>query len=240
MTTTPSPSSRSEKGSAADLTRPISLSQFYPFVLADVVAKRSSTESIRRVHRVPSPAVDYWRLLRLNIVAHHQVAADPRPEPPDAVDPLDAAVDLAGPDRLAHYSTAVANYRRFLGRRRVEWVGQPRRAVWLADPLRIRVDPELHVTIDGDPHVIKLYLKAHPSEALTQRTANPLAWLLDHCHGHLGRPLVLDVLRGRAFGLTGHGRDYESLLRAQAAAFVSLWERGFDRGGTPGAGTAAA
>ena len=115
-------------------------------------------------------------------------------------------------------------------RRRVEWVGQPRRAVWLADPLRIRVDPELHVTIDGDPHVIKLYLKAHPSEALTQRTANPLAWLLDHCHGHLGRPLVLDVLRGRAFGLTGHGRDYESLLRAQAAAFVSLWDGGFDRG----------
>ncbi len=232
MTTTPRPPS----GSPPDLTRPISLSQFYPFVLADAMAKRTATESIRRVHSVPSPAVDYWRLLRLHIVAHHQVAADPRPSPPDAVDPLDAAVELAGPDQVEHYAPAVANYRRFLGRRQVEWVDQPRRVVWLAGPLRVRIDPELHVTIDGDPHVIKLYLKADPRLALTQRTANPLAWLLEHGHGHLGRPLVLDVLRGRAFGLTGRGRDYESMLRAQAAAFVSLWERGRERP----SGTAAA
>ncbi len=212
------------------LARPISLSQFYPFVLADSLAKRTRAESIRRVHAVPSPAVDYWRLFRLNVVAHHQLQADPRPEPPDAVDPLDAAVELAGPDRQEHYGAAVANYRRFVGRRRVEWVGQPRRAVWLADDLRLRVDPELHVTIDGDPHVVKLWLKADPALALTQRTANPLVWLLASCHGHLGRPVVLDVLRGRAFGLTRPRVDHEVLLRAQAAAFLSLWQAG---GGQP-------
>ena len=129
----------------------------------------------------------------------------------------------------------MANYRRFEARKEIEWIDQPRRAIWLADRLKLRVDPELHVTIDGDPHVIKLYLKADPKLALNQRTANPLAWLLQTCHGHLGRPLVLDVVRGRAFGLTRHGVDHEAMLRAQAAAFVSLWE---SQGGE--AGTAAA
>ena len=89
--------------------------------------------------------------------------------------------------------------------------------------LQVRVNPELHVTINGEPHVVKLYLKADSKWALTQRSANPLAYLLHSCHGHLGTPLVVDVLRGRAFGLTRQGFDYESMLRAQAAAFLSLW-----------------
>lgn len=208
------------------LDRPIPISQFHPFLLADATAKRSQVESIRRVLAVPSPAVDYWRLLRLQIAAHHLTASDPRPEPPDAVDPLDAAIELAGPDRERNYTTAVEQYRRFLGSRRIAWVDQPRRAMWLAGPVKLRVDPELHITINGEPHVAKLYLKAEPGLALNQRRANPLAWLLHTCHGHLGRPLVIDVLRGRAFGLTRHGQDHAAVLRAQGEAFASLWRAG--------------
>lgn len=202
------------------LDRPISMTQFHPFVLADALAKRSQAMAIRRTLGQYTPAVDYWRLLRLQIVAHHRYGADPEPGP----DALDTAIELAHPDRKAHYTTAVVNYRRFLGRKQIDWIDQPRRAIWLADGLKVRVNPELHVTINGDPHVVKLYLRTHPSQALNQRNANPLVWLLNHCHGHLGRPLVVDVFRGRAYGLTRPNYDYESLLRAQAAAFVSLWD----------------
>ena len=34
---------------------------------------------------------------------------------------------------------------------------------------------------------------------------------------------MIDVMRGRAFGLTRQNYDYDSMLRAQAAAFLSLW-----------------
>ncbi len=197
---------------------PISLNQFYPFVLADSLGKRSAVADIRRTNGVYTPAIDYWRLLRLQVAAHHQFVPGPGP------DALDWAIELAHPDRKANYTTAVANYRRFLGRKEIQWLDRPRRAMWLADHLQVRVNPELHLTIDGDPHVVKLYLKADDRLALNQRTANPMAWMLEHCHGHLGRPLVIDVLRGRAFGLTRPGYDYESMLRAQAAAFTSLWE----------------
>lgn len=214
-----------------DLDRPISLNQFYTFVLADSVAKRSRARDIQRSLEPYTPAVDYWRLLRLQILALHRYGPEADDPAPDGLglDALDTAIELAIDDRKALYTRAVVNYRRFLGRKRIEWVDQPRRAVWQAERLEVRVNPEMHVTINGDPHVVKLYLKADDRLALTQRTANPLAWLLNNHHGHLGRPLVVDVLRGRAFGLTRPQVDYEALLRAQAAAFVSLWEN--ERGG---------
>jgi len=196
---------------------PISLNQFFPFVLADPMAKRTELMAIKRTLGLYTPAVDYWRLLRLQIVAHHQFKPGP------GLDALDRAIELAHPDRKDHYVTAVTNYRRFLGRKRVEWLDKPRRGIWLADELAVRVNPELHVTINEEPYVIKLYLKSDPKAALNQRTANPMAYLLHSCHGHLGKPLVLDLMRGRAFGLTRQGFDYESMLRAQAAAFLSLW-----------------
>lgn len=200
-----------------EIDGPISLNQFFPFVLADSMAKRSAALRVKRTQGLYTPAVDYWRLLRLQVAAFHQFAPGPGP------DALDTAIELAHPDRKANYITAVAGYRKFLGRKRIEWLDRPRRGIWLADELQVRVNPELHITIDGEPHVVKLYLRADDKLALSQRTANPLAYLLDHCHGHLGRPLVVDVMRGRAFGFTRQGYDYESMLRAQAAAFMSLW-----------------
>ncbi len=203
------------------LAEPISLTQFFPFVLADSIGKRAELRAIKRSIGSYSPAVDYWRLLRLQIMSFHQFE-----QPVDSAksDALDHAIELAHPDRVVHYRTAITNYRRVFGRKRVEWIGRPRRGMWLADGLQVRVNPELHLTIDGEPHVVKLYLKADRRWALSQRTANPMAYLLHACHGHLGTPLVVDLMRGRAFRLTRHGVDYESLLRAQAAAFRSLWE----------------
>lgn len=216
------------------LDSPISLNQFFPFVLADSMAKRSELMSIKRTQGLYTPAVDYWRLLRLQIAAHHQFKPGPGP------DALDTAIELSHPDRRDHYVTAVTNYRRFLGRKRIDWLDKPRRGIWLADDLQVRVNPELHVTINDEPYVIKLYLKTDPKWALNQRSANPMAYLINACHGHLGKPLVLDVMRGRAFGLTRQGFDYESMLRAQAAAFVSLWGSQPQRPVTVGAGRAAA
>ena len=216
------------------LDSPISINQFFPFVLADSVAKRSEIRTIKRTHGLYTPAVDYWRLFRLQVVAHHQFAPGPGPSA------LDTAIELAHKDRKKNYVTAVANYRRFLGRKQVGWLGQPRRGIWLADDLAVRINPELHITIKGEPYVVKLYLRSDPKWALNQRTANPLAYLINSSHGHLGRPLVLDVMRGRAFGLTRQGFDYESMLRAQAAAFVSLWGSQPERPVTVGAPRAVA
>ncbi len=195
----------------------ISLTQFLPFVLADSTSKRAELRAIRRSYGYYTPAIDYWRLLRLQVVAFHEFEPGPGP------DALTMAMELAHPDRKVNYETAVANYRTFLGRKKIEWISQPPRALWETDDLQVRINPELHVAINGEPHVIKLYLKTDPKMALNQRSANLMAYLIETSHGHLGKPLVVDLQRGRAFGLTRPDVDYESLLRAQAAAFTSLW-----------------
>jgi len=196
---------------------PISLTQFYPFVLADPLTKRAELRAIKASHGVYTPALDYWRLLRLQIISHHRYT------PGRGLDALDTAIELAHASREANYRLAVSNYRRFVGRRWVEWLGRPMRSLWEAGDLAVRVNPELWISIDGEPFVVKLYLRSDPRWALDQRLANPMVYLLQRFHGRLGRPLVFDVLRGRAFGLTRADVDYESLLQAQAAAFVSLW-----------------
>lgn len=196
---------------------PISMTQFYPFVLADPVSKRTQLRTIKMSLGTYTPAVDYWRLLRLQVQAHHRFNPGP------GLDALDTAVELAHPSRKHNYQLAVGNYRRFVGRKKIEWLGHPKRKLWDAGDLQVRVNPELWVSINGEPHVIKLFLRTEPKWALDQRLANPLVHLLGQCHGDLGTPLVIDLMRGRAFGLTGSGVDYDGLLRAQAAAFVSLW-----------------
>jgi hypothetical protein len=196
---------------------PISINQFFPFVLAPASAKRDELRSIKQTIGMYTQAVDYWRLFRLQVAAYHGYRAGPGP------DALDAAVELAHPDRRHHYEAAVEQYRQLIAGASIEWIGAPRRAMWLSEGLQVRVNPELHLNLDGEPHVVKLYLKAHPRWALNQRSANGLAYLLDQTHGHLGRPLVFDVLRGRAFRYRASRVDEELALQEQAATFVALW-----------------
>lgn len=156
-------------------------------------------------------------MLRLQIIAFHQYERGP------GLDALDTAVELAHDSRRENYRQCVINYRRFLGRKQIEYVGEPRRGMWLAEGLQVRINPELHLSINGVPRVIKLYFKTGKRHRLTQRTANPMLHLLEECHGHLGEPMVFDVFNGRAFSKTRVDVDFDPMLRAQAAAFVSLW-----------------
>ncbi len=196
----------------------ISLTQFFPFVLADSIGKRSEVRSIKRTHGLYTPAIDYWRLLRLQVVAFHQYGAGP------GLDALDTAVELAHDSRRENYRQCVINYRRLLGRKQIDFIGEPRRGMWLAEGLQVRINPELHLSMNGTPRVVKLYFKTGKRHRLTQRTANPMLHLLDECHGHLGAPMVFDVFNGRAFSKTRVDVDFDPMLRAQAAAFVSLWQ----------------
>lgn len=202
---------------------PVSLNQFFPFVLAPSSAKRQELRSIKQTIGPYTQAVDYWRLFRLQVASYHAYPQGDAGSDASGTDALATAVELAPRDRHHHYETAVARYRQLISGASIEWLGAPRRAMWLAEGLQVRVKPELHITIDGEAHVVQLYLKAHPRWALNQRSANGLAYLLDQTHGHLGRPVVFDVMRGRAFRYLPRRVDEELSLREEAAAFVALW-----------------
>lgn len=196
---------------------PISLSRFAAFLQADGQDKAAEVAMIRREHGLYTPAIDYWALLRAQIVAHHQY-----PPSPDG-GALDAAVELAPSDRQWQYARAVAEYRHFLAGRAVALIGRPRPALWVSQGIQVQVNPELHLTIDGGPVVVKLYLRSPSAQALSSDVAETLAQLLDVTHAHLGLPVVFDVLRGRLFGPPRASDPAMARLRTEAATFASIW-----------------
>ncbi|MEM8923548.1 MAG: hypothetical protein AAGD35_08585 [Actinomycetota bacterium] len=196
----------------------LSFSRFASFVLAQGAAKEIEVSTIRAEQGLYSGALDYWALFRNQVAIHHQYPAA-RP----GAGALEATIDLAPADRQWHYARAVAEYRRFLMGRTVSWLAEPRQALWLAKGLRLRVNPELHLLIDGAPVVVKLYLRAPRAQALTAEVGEALAHVLDTTHGHLGFPMVFDVLRGAVFGPPRSAAEARKRLQGEAFAFVDIW-----------------
>lgn len=89
------------------------------------------------------PAKDYWRGLRNGIVGAHQPGGclDDLASLPGRVTEAKAA---------ALYAQGVAGYRRFLGRKSVSWF-EPQAGAWVAHGLRVWLNPELGLLIDGTP-----------------------------------------------------------------------------------------
>ena len=141
-----------------------------------------------------APGKDYWRLLRLQISAFHQFQTGPM-----GLHTLDTAIELAHPDCKNDYRNAVTAYRSVIRDHTIKWVGKPRRGIVVAGEKRIRVAPSMILNVDGVDYVVQLTLTDQPLEP-------PLAGVMVHLiastHGHLGRPIVLDVLAGKSYGRT--------------------------------------
>ncbi|MBY0588715.1 hypothetical protein K2X85_16200 [bacterium] len=127
--------------------------------------------------------------------------------------------------RVKHYPTLASGYKKFLGRKDVEWFDPPS-GVWIFEDLRIKITPELGLVINGRPTVIKLYL--NDSQTLIKRRAEIIIHLMK-----LGIPTlaeddevdacVLDVRKGQLFMAGKSDREQSILLRAQARNFVSMY-----------------
>jgi hypothetical protein len=164
------------------------------------------------------PAKDYWRGLRNGIVGAHQ--------PGGTTDDLAALPGRVTEAKAALYAQGVAGYRRFLGRKSVSWF-EPQSGEWVAHGLRVRLNPELGLVIDGAPHHVKLYMKREP---LRRVSVQPLLYLLSQVPaGPSGAtPLVVDVQRGKGFAPDARTQRVGPLLAGEAAAFVAMW-RDLDR-----------
>ena len=193
----------------------ISLSRWVDYLAADNQAKVTKVgEILRQYERDYSPGGDYWRPFRAGIIDFHRSEAD--------IAALDQLVDEAPQDRRDNYRHALAGYRRFLGRRRIELGETPRAAEWtLDDRLSVRLNPDATMHLRGEPIVVQFHLKA--ALPLDQRLANPVLFMLAEAYGSEQKVGILDVHRGRLLVPTRLRRRHEVVLRAQASAFAETW-----------------
>jgi hypothetical protein len=94
------------------------------------------------------------------------------------------------------------------------------RASWKSGELTVKVNPELDLTINGTRHRIKLYFKG---EAISKSRIDVILHLLGSANSK-ATPGVLDVRRSKLYVPTVERPGLGALLKAEAAAFSSLWQ----------------
>lgn len=109
-----------------------------------------------------------------------------------------------------------------------KWVGRkavtalPKsRARWSSGGLTVRINPELHLDIAGKHHLVKLYFKG---EKISKQRVDVALHLLNSKAAKGATAGILDLRRSKLYVPTVVKPGMAALLKAEAAAFSSLWE----------------
>jgi hypothetical protein len=191
------------------------MTTFIDYVISIGTAKITKVRAAQKQYGPEyDPRFDFWRGIRKRIEDLHK-----NNEPKSVLDSFLNTVDDTKKQKL--YEDNIRGYKRFLGKKKVYWIG-PRRGTWTYGDLQIRVNPELGLNINGTDTIIKLWFK---TEKLSKNRIDLILYLL----GKKSRPNkktvvgVLDVQRGRLITPTRTIPDIEALLRAEALSLLEIW-----------------
>lgn len=194
----------------------VSLTDFVDFILKSGTTRLSHVRALVR-RPAYNPATDYYKTLREAVTQFHQSGSSDWTILQQAADRHVAGREGSkAPARLEAY-------RRFLGRNAVTWF-EPPRTEWRFEELTVRLNPELGLTTNGSPIVIKLYWK---EEKLTKRQVEMILYLMQSELGPLSpdeaQMAILDIPSAKLFTAPISSIDLRPLLRAEARAFIELW-----------------
>jgi hypothetical protein len=196
----------------------ISMTSFADFVVCDSLGQLAKVRQIRRQYESEYfPSKHFWSRFIEGVESILNQGGSPR----DLVEVYEKAKD----NRPKPYASACEGFKKFWGRHELELAGTPKQATWDHERLRVRLNPEWLLTIDGKPMVIKLHVKE--KLPFNQRLANPLLYMLDQRFGpSVGGPAVgiLDVHRGKLWTPSRSNQDLDLVLHMQAAAFIIGWD----------------
>jgi hypothetical protein len=194
----------------------LSLTQFLSFATKPPEQQLTAVREIRKQHEegyeVPP---DLYKQFREAVVRMHKER-----KPKTYLDGIAAA--QTEPARAKHYPELATGYKKFLGKKTVQWFDPPS-GVWEFDGLTINVRPEVGLVIDEVPTVLKLWLKG--DQSLNKRRAEIISHLMSQALALGGQTIisVLDVRKGKAFPVGKSDHEQSVLLRAQARNFLSMY-----------------
>ncbi len=194
----------------------ISLTDFVDFVSKNGTPRLNHVRALKKRDDY-DPRTDFWKGLREGLVDYHKSGTNLRRDLDFIINP--------GTDKkkVENYMAALAGYKKFLGRKTLEW-HIPQRSKWHRHGLDIRLNPELGLKINGVRHHLKLYFKAPP---LKKEKADMIIWRMQDglVDVRVGDKLaILDVRRGNLFSVPVSNPNFSALLEGEAAAFYTIWD----------------
>jgi hypothetical protein len=196
----------------------ISLTEFVDFVIKSGTPKLTQVRTIKHQHQVGyDPKHDYYRKLRDGVVDFHQRGLDKKC--------LDAiCVDIPDKNKRNTYPLLVAAYKTFLGKKKITWF-EPARGNWKHASLRVRINPELGLSLDGEDHLVKLYFK---DLRLTKERIAIISHMMLKSLGASAEGMkvaLLDVRNSRLHVFDSLDPALAPLLEGEALSFCRMYER---------------
>lgn len=188
--------------------------------LVDVVSK-SGTPKATKVSEIKNrkpyqPATDFYKQLRDGLIEIHQNGRDR-----NALSNLQASI--FDPKKLANYPAAIAGYKKWWGRKKLEWFDPPRNIYGHAG-VEVAVNPELGLIVDGVRYAIKLYLKSDP---LTKLRVDLITVLMEVALREKCQPAdalaLLDVRQSKLFTASAPINTTKAVVDAELAYVAALW-----------------
>ncbi len=195
----------------------ISLTDF-----VDIVSKsgRQKATKVRQVKDRPEyePAFDFYKALREHLTENHRAGGA-------KATISEVLVTLTDPKKIKNYPDLVAGYKKWWGRKTLAWFNPPR-GIYSTNGFDITVNPELGLLINGERHIIKLYLK---NDALTTFKTEIIIDLLEHQLRASAAPTdkfaVLDVRESKLFAENPHAPASIPIVNAEIAYIASIWNQ---------------
>lgn len=193
----------------------ISLTDF-----VDIVAKsgRPKATKVRQVKERPDyePALDFYKPLREHLAELHRSGGK-------KAEVSDVMVMLTDPKKIKNYPALVDGYKKWWGRKELSWFTPPR-DLYSTAGFDIMVNPELGLAINGERHIIKLFLK---NEALTSFKTEVIIDLMEFQLRKKAHPTdkfgVLDVRESKLFSEGPHQPESMPIVNAELAYIASIW-----------------
>lgn len=187
--------------------------------LVDIVSKAGGPKATK-VAQVKNrdeylPGTDFYKQFRDGVVAIHKAGGART----DLAKIITTVVEKV---RLANYPAVIDGYKKWWGKKVISWF-HPSSELFSRDGVDVSVNPELGLVINGERHLIKLYLK---SDKLSKNRADLITGLMEEVLGPKNpetKMCVLDVRNSKLFVGSGHGAGFLPMIEAELAYIAKLW-----------------
>ena len=199
---------------------PVSLTTFVDF------CAKAGTQRLTVVRKAKKDAAtkyshyqDFWKGIRDSIIRFHQKGSSDR----RIID--EAMKNVSDKTKLQNFPPMIAAYKKFLGRKKVSWF-KPMHECWNVQNFSVRVNPELGLRINQEPHLIKMYFKSDP---LTSDRIKLILHLMQLCIATNNKQpvmkmAILDVRNSKLFVANKLDPTLTPLLIGDAISFATMYD----------------
>lgn len=162
-----------------------------------------------------TPAVDYYRKLRNQIIETHQ---ENRSRAHFRRLIFDVPLE-----KLRNYDIIREGYSKWWGRKELKWF-EPATCLYEKHGIEVNINPELGLLINDEPHLIKLYFK---SESLSKNKVNITLHLMNISLNDMYEEditmSILDIRNSKLITATHHDPMLDASVDGELAYIAALW-----------------